>query len=61
MCFIYEKSVWMVLHRQKNAKPNAFVEMLEATQLLGSESNIWKQKQLVFENTQGPINARFSF
>lgn len=44
----------MVHHRQKNAKPKAFMEMLEATQLLGSESNIWKQKLLVLETAQRP-------
>lgn len=54
MCFMYEERVWMVFHRQKNAKPKALLEMLEATLLLGSESNIWKQKLLVLENAQGP-------
>lgn len=54
MCFIYEESVWMVLHRQNNVKPKAFMEILEATQLLGSESNIWKQNLPVLETTQSP-------
>lgn len=55
MCFICEESVWIVLHRQKNDTPKAFLEIkLEATQLFGSESNIWKQKLLVLETAQSP-------